>query len=130
PHFKHNFQHDVDKRNTDQSPICIFFSEFNELFFNECIVITEFSLITVAGFTDTKCAASQTNANGIVGNCLLCHLTSARWPHHFFAIASWMISAFNRSSTYIFSSLVFSASSSLSRAINEVSIPPYLARHL
>src|SRR5690625_6394161 len=53
-----------------------------------------------------------------------------RWRYHFFSIASLRISALMRSSAYIFFSRAFSASSSLRRAIMELSMPPYFARHL
>src|SRR5699024_3033098 len=45
-------------------------------------------------------------------------------------MASVMIFALSRSSEYSFSSCLLPASSSLSGAIMEPSIPPYLARHL
>jgi hypothetical protein len=62
------------------------------------------------------------------------HITSARGgnpgPHHFFVKALFRILALSRSSAYIFLSRALSTPSSLSRAIIDVSIPPYLARHL
>ena len=58
---------------------------------------------------------------------LLRQLTPTRRCYHFFSMASFNISAFRRSSAYIFLRRLFSASSSFKRDIIDASIPPYLA---
>src|SRR5690606_1312254 len=90
----------------------------------------ELGLVAVARFADRKRHAGQAHADAALGNRDFGHLAPARWPHHFFAIASWRISALRRSSAYIFFRRRFSSSNSFRRAIIDVSMPPYLARHL
>src|SRR5690606_17028953 len=95
-----------------------------------CILTVIFGLIVIAALTDAEHRASDTNARTELLDRTSRHLFASRWRYHFFSIASRAISAFKRSSAYIFLRRRFSASSSLSRAIIEVSIPPYLARYL
>src|SRR5690606_33620216 len=86
--------------------------------------------VAIAGDADAESQTRLLDAGPARANRMLRHLSPPRWLHHFFAIASWMISAFRRSSAYIFLRRRFSSSSSRSRAINEASMPPNLARHL
>src|SRR5690606_24467917 len=94
------------------------------------VLIREFRLIAVAGLADVERLTGQPDGRAPCGHRLLRHLAAARWLHHFFASASWTISALIRSSAYIFFSRRFSSSSSFSLAIIEASMPPNFARHL
>ena len=87
-------------------------------------------LVTLAGLTNTKCQAGQSDTDTFELDCLLRHLTPARWLHHFFARASCTISALRRSSAYIFFSRRLSSSSSRIRTISDTSMPPNLLRLL
>src|SRR5690606_3105162 len=87
-------------------------------------------LVAIAGNADLEGQTRLLDTDPARAHRMLRHLSPPRWLHHFFAMASWIISALRRSSAYIFLSRRFSSSNSRSRAINEASIPPNLARHL
>src|SRR5690554_1327672 len=94
------------------------------------IFVAELGPIAKAGVADAEYPASQANTDAFLIDGFLRHLTATRRLHHFFSMASLRMSAFSRSSAYIFLSRRFSSSSSFRRAIMEASIPPNLARHL
>src|SRR5690606_14740930 len=87
-------------------------------------------LVAVAGFADPERRTHHAYARAALLHGLMGHLAPARWLHHFFSRASFTISAFSRSSAYIFFSRAFSPSGSLGRAMSDASMPPNLARHL
>ena len=72
----------------------------NRLYFG--VFCTSLCLITIATFTNTKCHASEFYSEVVIGNHMLCHHFALRLHHHFLCITSWTISAFKRSSAYIF----------------------------
>jgi hypothetical protein len=61
---------------------------------------------------------------------VLRHLFAIRRRYHFFARASFKISASSWTSAYIFFKRLFSSSSSLSRPIKLAFMPPNLLRYL
>lgn len=71
--------------------------------------------ILVAGFADPKGFAGKPDGNSLVLNRIFVHLTSLKWPHHFFASASATMSALSWASTYSFFRRRFSSSSSFMR---------------
>src|SRR5690606_19213418 len=105
-------------------------SKSNQPVGDDLVFIGVFGLIMVGAFADAKRLAGQADAGFKAINRTPRHLFASRWRYHFFRSASCTISAFRRSSAYIFLSCLFSVSSSFRRAIIEVSRPPYLARHL
>src|SRR5690606_10446228 len=113
-----------------ESPVTLVVRKPDQVIGNLGIFRGQPSLVAIAGDADPEGQARLLDTDPARMNGLLRHLSPLRWLHHFFAMASWMISAFRRSSAYIFLRRRFSSSSSRSRAINEASIPPNLARHL
>src|SRR5690554_6417011 len=94
------------------------------------ILAAELCPIAIAGLADAEHPASQANTDLLLTDGFLRHLTATRRLYHFFSMASLRMSAFSRSSAYIFLSRRFSSSSSFNRAIMDASMPPNLARHL
>src|SRR3546814_12781458 len=84
---------------------------------NLLIGAAQLGLIAIAFLADAKRIAGQANTGCILLDGSLRHLTTVRWLHHFFSMASLRISAFSRSSAYIFFKRAFSASSSFIRDI-------------
>lgn len=97
---------------------------------NFIVLGTLLGFVPISSLADGEDLAGQSNRRPFALHSLLGHLAAAGWPHHFFVIASLRISAFSRSSAYIFLSRAFSSSSSFMREIIGVSMPPYFARHL
>lgn len=62
------------------------FSKFNEQLSNQRIIIFEFCIIAIAGLTNIKCCAGQTNTDGVCGNSLLSHLTPIGQTYPFVAV--------------------------------------------
>jgi len=58
-------------------------------------------LAAVAGLADAEGNNSTAPAHGLCGQRRFVHPPAMRRPYHFFSMASWMISAFSRSSAYI-----------------------------
>src|SRR5690554_8156340 len=77
-------------------------SQANQPVRNFSVLMAEFGLIAITGFTDVKNQACQTYADCFFPHSSLCHLTTLRRLYHFFSMASLRISAFKRSSAYIF----------------------------
>ena len=76
-------------------------------------------------FTEATCFTNQSNAASLIPYRRLRYRATRGWTHHFFCRASCTISAFSRSSAYIFfKRRRFSFLSSRSLTINEASIPP------
>jgi len=104
---------------------------------NSCFMRYELRISEgVHGLCELSPGQSNRDASGV--HSVACHLTPARWPNHFFPRASCKMSAFRRSSAYIFLSLAFSTSSSFMRAISDTSNrplknsphPPQLCYHM
>src|SRR5476651_516233 len=113
-----------------EAPVALVVSQAYQPVGHDSVFRVELGAIAIAGLTDAKRLAGQSYFGRTLGHGPLRHLPPLRWRYHFFVRASATISAFKRSSAYIFFSRRFSSSSSFMRAISEASIPPNLARHL
>lgn len=76
---------------------------------NFSVFMAEFGLIAITGFTDAKNQACQAYADCFLTHGSLCQLTALRRLYYFLSMASLRISAFKRSSAYIFLSRRFSS---------------------
>src|SRR6056297_2327209 len=111
-------------------PVLLVAGQADQPIGNLGVLVRQLRLIPIAVLADEKRLAGQADADRPTLDCLFGHLPATRWPQSSPSITSWRISALIRSSAYIFFRRRFSASSSLSRAISEASMPPNLARHL
>lgn len=113
-----------------EAPVALAGCDAQQPIGDELVLFGQYRLVAIAAFADPEHPAGEPDGDGAVSNGLGGHLASGRWRHHFFAMASWRMSALRRSSAYIFLRRRFSSSKSLRRAMREASMPPNLARHL
>ena len=113
-----------------EAPIAVVVGQAQQPVGNELVVGVLLALVAKAGLADREHLTSQPDGDAALCHHLFGHLASARRPGYFFARYSVAISALSFSSMYIFLRRRFSSSSSFMRDIMDVSMPPYLARHL
>ncbi|EFF45744.1 ISxac2 transposase [Xanthomonas citri pv. aurantifolii str. ICPB 10535] len=94
------------------------------------VLLAGLGLVAEAGLAHREGLAGVADVRAPARDCRLGHLASLRWPHHFFASASFSRSVLSCASAYIFLSRRFSSSSSFMRATMDTSMPPNLLRHL
>lgn len=69
-------------------PVALTASDAEQSVGNDLIFLIQLRLIAIATFADNKQLAGKTYADIPAPDCILRHLLSTRWRHHFFAMAS------------------------------------------
>ncbi len=113
-----------------KAPVAMVVGQSDQLIGHFVILSASLARVAIARLADALRQAGHPDTNALICDCLLGHLTSARWPHHFFTSVSDTISALSFSSRYISFNRRFYSSSSFMRDIMNTSMPPYLALHL
>ena len=71
-----------------KSPVALVVSDAEQPPGNEVIFCIQLRLIAITTFADDKQLTGKTYADISAPDCILRHLLSTRWLHHFFAMAS------------------------------------------
>jgi hypothetical protein len=85
-----------------KAPVSMVVGQFDQPICHLIVLSIALTLVAIAGLADSKCHTGYPDTNTSTCYLPLGHLSSARWPHHFFSRASETISALSFFSKYIF----------------------------